>query len=187
MERWGVDCTCTYTFSIHVEVVRDTHCSNLRKKTQKNIFQINSLVVLPPKGNFFLKKASTWMQLLQNGPRESMIISQCKNLQQDHLKTMKSRLSDWIHIEQLKMKSISKKCALYKTRNQMFYYPIKSIKRNVKKSLLPMFSIVRRGNDHYSNLPSSLSVLFSLWIRSALIAATVFGFYSELCFLNWNI
>ena len=127
------------------------------------------------------------MQLLQNGPRESMIISQCKNLQQDHLKTMKSRLSDWIHIEQLKMKSISKKCALYKTRNQMFYYPIKSIKRNVKKSLLPMFSIVRRGNDHYSNLPSSLSVLFSLWIRSALIAATVFGFYSELCFLNWNI
>ena len=34
------------------------------------------------------------MQLFQNGPRESMIISQCKNLQQDHLKTMKSRLSD---------------------------------------------------------------------------------------------
>ena len=53
------------------------------------------------------------MQLLQNGPRESMIISQCKNLQQDHLKTMKSRLSDWIHIEQLKMKSVSKKmCSL---------------------------------------------------------------------------
>ena len=53
----GVDCTCTYPFSIHVEVVRDTHCSNLRKKTQKNIFQINSLVVLPPKGKYFFKKS----------------------------------------------------------------------------------------------------------------------------------